>query len=125
MGKFRTTVPDAYFIEEAVNEGWIRVEEMNEGEVSKVAKAFKIHTFEAEAILLAKKKGTLILLDQTRVREAAKGLKLYPRGKIYVLRLAYRNQLISKKQYLKSIDELIENDFPISIEVYKEGRKIE
>nr|MDO8082795.1 DUF3368 domain-containing protein [Candidatus Freyarchaeota archaeon] len=117
--------PDAYPVEEAINEGWIKVDEINEGEASKVAKAFKIHTGEAEAILLAKKKGTPILLDQTHAREAAKVLKLNPRGTIYVLRLAYRNQLISKEKYLKSIDELVENNFRISIEVYKEAMKIE
>ncbi len=116
--------PDAYLVEEAIKDGWIRVEEINRGEASKVAKAFKIHTGEAETLLLAKKKNIPILLDQTHARETAKVLKLHPRGTIYILRLAYRNQLISKEEYLKTIDKLVENNFRISIEVYKEARKI-
>ncbi|MEM3562396.1 MAG: DUF3368 domain-containing protein [Candidatus Jordarchaeaceae archaeon] len=116
--------PDAYLVEEAINKGWIRVEEIDEGEASKLAKAFKMRVGEAEALLLAKKRDIPILLDQTHAREAAKALKLTPRGTIYVLRLAYRNQLISKEKYLKSIDELVENNFRISVEVYKEAIKI-
>lgn len=116
--------PDAYLVEEAINEGWIRVEKINGSEASKLAKAFKVHAGEAETLLLAKKREVPILLDQTHAREAAKVLKLNPRGTIYVLRLAYRNQLVSKEQYLKSIDELVENNFRISIEVYKEARRI-
>ena len=46
--------PDTYSVEEAINEGWIRFEEINEDEASKLAKAFKIHAGEAEALLLAK-----------------------------------------------------------------------
>ncbi|MHA1579867.1 MAG: hypothetical protein ACTSUQ_09600 [Candidatus Freyarchaeota archaeon] len=117
--------PDAYLVEEAVREGWIQVVEANEIEAEKIAKAFRIHRGEAEAILLAKKKKTQILLDQTHARETAKILKLTPRGTIYVLRLAYRNKLISREKYLKLIDKLVENNFCVLIELYLEARKID
>ncbi len=117
--------PDAYLVEEAEREGWINVVEVNETEAEKIAKAFRIHRGEAEAILLAKRRKTQILMDQTHARETAKVLKLTPRGTIYVLRLAYRNKLISKEEYLKLIDKLVENNFYMRVELYLKAKIIE
>ncbi len=117
--------PDAFVIEDAVEEGWIEVKEI---ETLRELEEFGIDSGEAEAISLAKSLGIPVLLDQTHARIAAKALGLKPRGTIFVLLAALRKKLFTYEEYQDSLEELVKAGFRMSDEVYlsavRMGREI-
>lgn len=117
--------PDAFAVEVAIEEGWIRIVEIEAlGELDK----FGIDTGEAEAISLARSLGAPVLLDQTHARIAAKTLGLKPGGTIFVLLGALHKKLLTYEEYLFSLEELVRAGFRMSDEVYlsavRMGREI-
>ena len=112
---------DAADVEKAILRGWIGVKVTS---IDPILENIGIDKGEAEAISLAyyQKKG--ILLDQTHAREAAKLLKLKPRGTIYVLFLALKKRQISYRQYELCLLDLVDTGFRLSEEVYIEALRM-
>lgn len=105
--------PDALVIEDAVEEGWIEVEKIEE------ERRFRgIHKGEGNTILLAKKHGCLVLIDEEDAREVARAMGLKVRGSLYVLKKAVENGLMSKGDAIETLDEMIEDGFRISTRIY-------
>ena len=109
---------DAIEIENSINDGWIKVDSV---EIQPLLNNVGIDDGEAGAISLAYKKKVGILLDQTHAREAARLLKLRPKGTIYVLLLALKKKMIDYDTYLLSLLDLTEFGFRMSQEVYIEA----
>lgn len=107
--------PDAFIVEKAVENGWIKVKKI---EALEQLDEFGIDPGEAHAISLAKSLGLLILIDQVHARIAAKALGLKPRGTVFVLFAALRKRLITPKEYLNLLEELVKSGFRMSDEVY-------
>lgn len=109
---------DALIIEKAIKESWIKVEKLKKkkGEDRK----FKsIHEGEENSILLAKKHKSLLLIDEEEGREIARVMGLKARGTLYVLKKGVEKNVISKKEAIETLDELIEKgNFRISPEIY-------
>lgn len=105
--------PDALVIEDALKEGWIEVDKINE------EKSFTgIHKGEGNSILLAKKHKCLVLIDEEDAREVARAMGLKVRGSLYVLKKAVERGLISKDDAIRTLDEMIEDSFRISTRIY-------
>lgn len=119
-GKKRNHI-DAKEIENVIKKGWIKTEPIK---IEPILENIGIDKGEAEAISLAYKKKWGILLDQTHAREAAKLLKLKPRGTIYILLLALKKGLIDYDNYLLCLLDLIEFGFRMSQEVYIEAVRL-
>ena len=120
----RNNHPDAFLIEEAINEGWIRVWDVEEREQLAKIMEFGVHEGEAAAILLAKgKKITEILVDQTHARKAASVFGLKPRGTFFVLFLALKKELITLEEFLGLSEQLITSGFRISAQIYSSVMK--
>lgn len=117
--------PDAFVVEKAVDEGWIKVMEVD---TIMELEEFGIDSGEAHAISLAKSLNVAVLIDQTHARIAAKALGLKPRGTIFVLLAALRKKLLTYEEYIELLGELVKAGFRMSDEVYLEavrmGRKI-
>ncbi len=113
--------PDAFIVEKALKEGWIKVEEVS---VMKELEEFGIDLGEAEAISLALKLDSGILLDQTHARIAAKALGLKPRGTIYVLLRALKKGKMTYEEYLSSLGDIVNHGFRLSSEVYLEAVRV-
>jgi len=115
---------NALLIEKYIRKGFIIVEELPEHLLRKaenIASEFQIDMGEAQAILLAVYKGKKeILIDEKRARFVAKLENLSPRGTLYVILKTIRLGLLSKEEAISKINELIEKNFYISIDVYKE-----
>jgi predicted nucleic acid-binding protein len=66
---------DALVVKDSVDEGWIRVSKLNEGEAElcrgMVEHASEIHLGEAQAIALAREEGALLLMDESSGRAFA------------------------------------------------------
>ena len=109
---------DAIDVENAVNEGWIKVEKI---QIEPMLKDIGIDKGEAEAISLADKKKLSLLVDQDHARDAASLLGIKPKGTIFVLLLALKKKLLSYDNYMLSLLDLVELGFRMSGEVYLEA----
>jgi len=116
---------DAYVIEEALNQGWLKEHKLTQ-ENNKKAKALMeitgIDLGESQVIILAKqKKEKEALIDQSDVRKIAKHLGLDPRGTIYILITATKNNLITKDEAKQTVAELLNANFYLSAKTYHEA----
>lgn len=119
--------PDAIPIEQALNDGWILTDTLTEDSL-KTSEALTqvtgIDIGEAQTITLAKqKKERQVLIDQANARETAKRLNLTPKGTIYIIITAAKRQLLTKKEAKQTLDNLIDANFHISVEIYRDALK--
>lgn len=115
---------DAYVIESAIAEGWIKVSTAN-----LVKTPITLDRGEQAALSLAKnKKFDVVLIDEVSARSAAKLMGLTPRGTLFVLLEALKRKTITLDELLETLDELISQGFRLKEEVYvelvREARKI-
>lgn len=111
---------DAILVEKAIKEGWI---EAKEAAVAQQLKEFGIDKGEAEAISLALDLKTLVLLDQTHARIAAKAFGLKPRGTLFVLLKALKQNKMSFDEFVDCLQELTAVGFRMQQEVYLDAIK--
>lgn len=117
---------DAHLVEDAVEEGWIRVEEV---EVGPEVERFGLEAGESAALSLALERGAgTVLADEGHVREVAKVLDLVPRGTLFFLLRALETERMDFDGYLESLESLAAAGFYMSDELYfeavKKGRRI-
>jgi predicted nucleic acid-binding protein len=115
---------DAYVIENAISEGWIKVLATELVEIP-----IMLDKGEEAALSLAKKqKLNIVLVDEDLARSAAKLLGLTPRGTLSVLLEALKRKEIKFDEFLEILEDLINQGFRLREEVYvetvKEARKI-
>lgn len=107
---------DAYVVEKAVNDGWLKV---SRAEVVEVP--IELDKGEVAALSLAKNMGLgEVLMDEASARMAARLLGLTPRGTIFVLLKALERGEMDFDLFLESLNELIRYGFRLKEEVYIE-----
>jgi predicted nucleic acid-binding protein len=115
---------DAYVVEKAIVQGWIRVISTDPLEMP-----ILLDKGEEEALSLAKQqKAEVVLVDEVSARSAARLLGLKPRGTLFVLLMAMRKKQLDFDEFLQTLDQLIEQGFRLREEVYvqavKEAKRI-
>ena len=115
---------DAYIVEKALEEGWLKVLETESAKVP-----IRLDKGEEAALSLAKKiKSKEVLLEEVSARSAARLMDLVPRGTVFVLLKALEKKEIDLDDFLEVLDQLISQGFRLKEEVYlealKEARKI-
>jgi predicted nucleic acid-binding protein len=114
---------DALVIRESLDQGWIKVVHLNEGEIDLCRKimqhAFEIHAGEAQAIVLARKTGksTLLLMDESSGRAFAEAWGLKVKGVLYVVLTALRRELLNKEEAEETVLTLVRRGFRIEPEL--------
>jgi len=105
---------DAYAVEKAIVEGWIKVVAADPFEMP-----IELDKGEEEALSLAKQlKLETVLVDEVSARSAARLLGLTPRGTIFVLLMALKERKIELDEFLQALDQLIDEGFRLKEEVY-------
>ncbi|NAS89571.1 DUF3368 domain-containing protein [ANME-1 cluster archaeon AG-394-G21] len=121
QGKEQNSI-DAFVVEEAIKEGWIKIKKV---QIREDIEALGIDKGEAEAIILAVELSSDdILVDQTHARFAATIFGLKPKGTIYVLLRALKEDLFDYDDYLKILEDLVRSGFRMSDEVYLEAVRL-
>ena len=117
---------DATVVKNAVEKGLIKVCDVPRGRVTRLLKIFpELDWGEGETLALASSlKLQHVLVDDILARRVASMMGLKPHGTIYIIIVAARRGIITSKEALKLLDELVERGFRISIEVYIRARKI-
>ncbi len=106
---------DSVSIEECIQNGWIIVRRV------KNKKEFEgIHLGEASSILLAKELDVMVLIDEEDARVVARALGLKTRGTLYVLRKCVERGIISKKEAIEILDDMLNEGFRLSAHLYSE-----
>ena len=106
---------DAFVVESAITEGWIKVAKVT---INPLLENIGIDKGEAEAISLAAIKKCSLLVDQTHAREAAKLIGVRPKGTLFILLLAMKKGLLTYDGYLQDLFDLAQAGFRMSQEVY-------
>ena len=108
---------DAYIVEKAIKEGWIKVLRARKVEVP-----IELHPGEIAVLSLAKNIGLReVLVDEVPARVAARLLGLIPRGTIFILLRALKAGEINLNDFLEILNELIGQGFRLREEVYLEA----
>ena len=110
-------IEDAYIIERAIDDGWLKVLRTEPVEVS-----IKLQPGEIAVLALARKLGLReALVDEASARATARLLDLTPRGTVYVLIKALENREIDLNQFLEVLSQMIRQGFRLKEEVYVEA----
>lgn len=108
---------DAYVVERAINDGWLKVLKAEPMEVP-----IKLQPGEVAVLSLAKKLGLReVLVDEASARAAARLLDLTPRGTVYVLLKALETREIDLNRFLEALSQMIRQGFRLKEEVYVEA----
>jgi predicted nucleic acid-binding protein len=115
---------DAYVIESAINEGWLKVLSAESMEIP-----IRLERGEAAVLSLAKKLGLReVLVDEVSARTAARLLDLTPRGTVFVLLRALERRELDLNEFLDLLSKMIRQGFRLKEEVYvevvREARRI-
>jgi len=106
---------DALAVEEAVKEGWIRVVGLdgNDEEISRRISegAREIHLGEAQAMVLARKRSEMLLMDESCGRALAEALGLRVRGTLYVVLRSLRLGHMSKQEAKDTVSVMVSRGF--------------
>ena len=108
---------DSILICRAVEDGRIKVSEGLE-EAAVLAERAGIHLGEAEAILLAKKIGAELIIDEREGSVTAQIFGVRPIGTIAVLLLALAEGRLTFNEFKECLDRLIASGFWLSVDVY-------
>ncbi len=110
---------DALVIREAIDQGWIKVLQLDNNEITlcqKIMKhAFEVHMGEAQAIVLARRMGkdALLLMDESSGRAFAEAWGLKVKGVLYVTMKALRSELIDNAEAKEIVLTLVSKGFRI------------
>ena len=110
---------DAYVVENAIGEGWLKVLRAEPVEVP-----IELEAGEVAVLSLAKKLGLEeVLIDEASARTAARLMGLKPRGTVYVLLKALEIKELDLSGFLDVLSELVKHGFRLKEEVYLEAVK--
>jgi len=114
---------DAFLTDEAINEGWIKVENLSKKEIQDVAelhKKFNISKGECEAIILAQRhKNCTLILDDIEAREIAKAKGIALSDTLIVPLEALAAGMISYEEFKKNFEKIIDFMKPKSNKILK------
>jgi predicted nucleic acid-binding protein len=110
---------DALVIKDACDQGWVKVERLDEKQVAICQKimrhSFELHEGEVKAIVLAREigKDALLLMDDSSGRAFAETWGLKVKGVLYVIITAMRNDLLDTTEAKEAVLNLVGRGFRI------------
>jgi len=111
--------PDAIRIGDAVNEGWIKVEDTKlTQEFTKMAQIAGLKTAEASVIYCAYKNNGIALLDEDSARTLARTLGIPIRGTLGIILESLKKGRLSRAEALKALEKISEIMY-LSADLYR------
>ncbi len=110
---------DAAMIRTGIEDGWISVaEEDLKGEAAALAEVAELDPGEAEAVILAKRRNAMLLVDERGAAATARILGVQSVGTLGVLLLAVGKGRISHQRFRADVDNLVKAGFWLRADVY-------
>lgn len=111
--------PDAIQIENAINEGWIIVEEVKlAAEFTNIAQIAGLKMAEAAVVYYAYRNDGIALLDEDSARTFARTLDIPIRGSLGIILEGLKGGFLSRVEALKALEKLSEIMY-LSADVYR------
>ena len=111
----RLAEKDAYRIEKAINDGWLKVKKVR----TSLSFDISMHSGEIEVISLAKQEQIkTVLVDDGKARSVAELADLEPVGTLAILLQAVKNRMMDFDEFLSTLEEIIHCGFYLRDEVY-------
>ncbi|MBI2143331.1 DUF3368 domain-containing protein [Candidatus Woesearchaeota archaeon] len=107
--------PEAAALNKAIGEGWVVVEN---AVINRMLVTEKMGQGEKEAISLADKRKTVLLIDDDSAKSYASVLGVEAHGTIFVIFLACSRKFITKEEATNILDGMAAGGFYISTELY-------
>ena len=108
---------DALVVKRSINEGWIRIREIDpydeELAQSLIENAAELHSGEVNAILLARRKDALLLIDESSGRALAETWGIEVKGSLYVILEALSEGLLNREEARDAVTSMIVKGFRI------------
>jgi predicted nucleic acid-binding protein len=108
---------EALVVKEAVEEGWAEVSALAEADRElcrrTVEHAPEIHTGEAQAIMIARKTGLPLLMDEASGRSLAETFGLKVNGTAYVIFKGLEEGCLKREETIETVLRLVEKGFRI------------
>ena len=116
---------DAFLVEKAIEDGWIAVHRVHGTKSISVP----LHPGEVEVISLALESGIgLLIMDDARARAVAEMAGLSPRGTLWLLLKAVKENLLSFDSFLTTLEAITRHGFYLGEELYlrviREARRL-
>ncbi|MFH1293726.1 MAG: hypothetical protein ABIJ44_06290 [Pseudomonadota bacterium] len=106
---------DAFRIDRAIRDGWIRVKGIKEIYHTELS----IHPGEVEVISLAREMGIkIILMDDIKARTAAEMAGLTPKGTLWLLLKAVKMKILDFEQFLLTLEDIVRSGFYLKEDVF-------
>jgi len=106
---------DAITINECIQQGWIKLSKLTPKDRNLIQRisqhAFEIHPGEAQAIVLAKEMGVLLLMDESAGRALAEAWGVKVKGTVYVVMSALRVGLINQTEAKNAVLTMVNKGF--------------
>jgi len=113
--------PEAFMIEKIIEAGIIKIKNPhNKKYIRYLADNPKIHPSDVDTLALASELGGIALLDDEEARGMAQMEGIGHHGTIYLLLRMMKMKLLTKKETLESLNEMIHYGWRCSIELYAE-----
>lgn len=103
-------------LEKAIKEGWAVVEEVED---SPAIKTNVLNLGERDAISLAAKHKSMLLIDDDSAKKYASLLNVESHGTLFVIYLACIRKFIEKEEAIDALEDMIAEGFYISTNVYR------
>lgn len=118
-------INDAFLVDRAIDEGWITVQSVKNHFPSEII----LHPGEMDVISLAKEIGIeIVLVDDIKARVACELAGLSPRGTLWLLLRAIRNDILDFDNFLGALEDMTRSAFFLKEEVYlravREAKKL-
>lgn len=118
---------DAVFIEDGVEDGWIRVKRLDEEHkrfAEELVLRHHISAGEAEAIALGHAfKRCIVILDEKAARHLAETLRLKFIGTVGVLKRCLKTGILEPREFVDLINALLRGGFRLDSEVVSEAMR--
>lgn len=113
--------PEAFMIEQIIEAGIIKIKNPhNKKYIEHLADNPKIHQGDVDTLALASELGGIALLDDEEARGMAEMEGISHHGTIYLLLRMKKMKLLTKKETLESLNEMIHQGWRCSTELYAE-----
>lgn len=112
---------DVLILKNAVEGGWIGVHHLEYEGIQELLEVSGIHSGEAEVILLAKKLGGILVVDDVEASATARVFGIRSLGTVGVLLKGMADGLLSLEEFEETLNNMIDMGFRLSVEVYRKA----
>ncbi|TXT56948.1 MAG: hypothetical protein BAJATHORv1_20546 [Candidatus Thorarchaeota archaeon] len=120
----RQNTADSVPIRSAIDDGWIKVRELDTGDAQILSTRAGIDAGEAAAILLAKETRLVLLIDDKMGRSAAEILDIRCLGSVGVLLQTLHQEIVGLTEFKMVLDKMIDVGFYLDTKVYSKVLRV-